>query len=82
MKDRRVLVANQTSMGYGTKRYDVKYYGEWEEEELISAVDNGIFHIPTDEDLIPRHFGGYVHNYYSENKDSNIKRAEVAVYYD
>lgn len=77
--DRKILVANLFKTGYGTHHYDVKYKGEWDDEELITAIDNKAYDNPTAEQLVPCHFGGYVEKHYS---NEGITRATVGVYYD
>lgn len=76
---RKILTAVRFQSGYGTHKYDVKYTGEWSENELINAIDNGVYENPTDEELRCNNYGGYVKEIY---KRDGVTRAEVGVYYD
>lgn len=77
---RKILTYRQYKSGEGTHHYDVKYTGEWEDWELINAVDTGKTDNPTREELTGNfNYGGYVERIY-ETED--VKRARVGVYYD
>lgn len=73
--NREILKANMFQTGHGTHKYDAEYKGEWEDWELITAIDNRKWINPTEEDLRIGHYGGYVRRY-GENQ------AIVHVYYD
>lgn len=67
-KEKKILSISPPQQGYGCYHYDVKYQGEWEDLELIRAVDK---------ENSP--FGGRVENIYSRD---GIHRSEVICYYD
>ena len=77
---KQLLARKLLKTGYGTHTYDVKYKGEWEEQELINAVDNACYkENPTEADLYCLNYGGAVTPIHNTGE---IKRAEVRVYYD
>lgn len=77
--ERKILAARMIATGYGTHKYDVKYQGEWEDMDLVTAIDNRVYDNPTPEQLSISHYGGYVKKIYEQD---GITRAEVGVYYD
>ncbi len=79
-KPRKILVANLISNKNSIKKYDVEYTGEWEDWELITAIDNGVYDNPDKESLKICHYGGTVINLSSEVPDT--KKALVSVYID
>lgn len=75
-KERRITQAQLYKSGHGTHYYKVKYEGEWEDIELITAIDNRTYENPTYEELSRiSHYGGYV-------QKLNKGEALVEVYYD
>lgn len=79
MTEKHILAVKLLETGCGTHKYDVKYTGEWKDEDLITAIDNQAYHNPTAEDLQISHFGGYVEPVYTKE---DVNRAIVGVYYD
>ena len=78
--DRHILSADLFNSGFGTHHYKVSYTGEWEDLDLITAVDKGLYDNPTEEQLSTYgHYGGYVSE--KTTKDG-VTAAEVGVYYD
>lgn len=73
---RKILSARKYESGSGTNKYDVEFEGEWSDMDLITAIDNGKYDNPTEEDLKPNHYGGWVKRF------SDDKSAIVHVYYD
>lgn len=80
MTFRQILSADCYASGNGTHRYKVTYTGDWQNWELITAVDNQHWDNPTMNDLCIGHYGGYVNDVH-ENEDGT-KTARVGVYYD
>lgn len=79
--DRQVLSIKQYEQGWGTAKYNVTWTGIWEEEDLVTAVDNRCYtKNPTPEDLTIRHYGGYIgSNYIGED---GTHKGTVVVWYD
>lgn len=67
-KEKYILAKSDRQQGYDCYHYDVKYRGNYTEEELIKAIDS---------ENSP--FGGRVEKIYEKN---GITRAKVTVYYD
>lgn len=79
-KPRKIFEANLVSNKNNVKKYVVEYTGEWEDWELITAVDNKLYDNPSKEILKINHYGGKVLNLPSEAP--NIKNALVSIYID
>lgn len=80
--NRQVLDIHQFEQGWGIAKYHVTWVGAWEEEDLVTAVDNRCLkENPTSEDLVRRHFGGYIEGY-KIAEDEITHKGTVVVYYD
>lgn len=80
MTFREIINSDKYATGYGTHKYIIEYTGDWEDMELITALDNRKYKNPSPEDLTISHYGGYVKN--KVDLGNGIKRAYVGVYYD
>lgn len=77
---RKIYKADLYYTGHGTHKFHCLFTGDWDEIDLITAVDNRVFDDPKEEDLKISHYGGVVKNY-RVNGDGT-QEAEVYVYYD
>lgn len=80
MKNRKIIRADLFFSQCGTHKYHCLWTGDWEEIDLITAIDNRKFDNPTEEDLTISHFGGRIENY-RVNQDGT-QEGVVCVYYD
>jgi len=82
MQVRRILNTDLFFHACGTKKYKVKYQGEWSDMDLITAIDNGKYNNPTEDDLKIGHYGGWVKRFTNVPDEDGTLYAEVHVYYD
>ena len=80
MNNRKIYSAHRYQSGCGTHKYHVLFTGDWDMTDLITAIDNGVYDNPTEEELQISHYGGRIEDY-KVNADGT-QEANVMVYYD
>lgn len=82
MDEKKIIDMHLVTSGCGTHKFYVEWTGEWEEIDLITAVDNRIVgRVPTDEDLKRAcHFGGRIEDY--KVRANGVQTGIVCVYFD